>query len=29
MAYPKLAPLDEALKVAEKENKAWKSRKLV
>ena len=27
MAYPTLTPLDESLKLAEKENKAWKGRK--
>lgn len=29
MAYPSLTPLDEALKLGEKENKAWKGRKTV
>ena len=28
MAYPTLTPLEEALKIAEQANKAWKSRKL-
>lgn len=28
MAYPTLTPLDEALKLADKESKAWKGRKL-
>ena len=29
MAYPRLTPLDSALKVAEQANKAWKGRKSV
>ena len=29
MAYPTLTPLDEALKLGEKESKAWKGRKPV